>query len=447
MMSTAGDTRTENGVEDAEARRAAKTAPADVTGREGRAGGDAHAGASEEGRQAPAAADIPITGMTCAACVARNERALRGLEGVASADVNFATERAHVTYDPRKLAFDDLIAAVRGGGYDVATQTLTLPVVGMTCASCVARVETALTAVPGVVSAAVNLATEKATVEIVPTQTDREALADAVRAAGYQVVDEPPDEAGAVDAVDAEQAARDKAYRTLKRKVIVGAVLSFVIFLGSMHEWFPFLPMWLHDPYVLWALATPVQFWVGRQFYVGAFKAARHRTTDMNTLIALGSSAAYFYSVLGAVAPGLFQYAGIGAPMYFDSSALIITLVLLGRMLEARAKGQTSEAIKKLIGLQPRTARVLRDGNETDVPVADVVPGDLVVVRPGEKLPVDGVVVEGGSAVDESMLTGEPIPVVKEAGAEVIGATVNTTGSFTFRATKVGRQTVLAQIV
>jgi Cu+-exporting ATPase len=447
MMSTAGDTQTENGVEAAEVRRAAETGPADSTGREGRAVGDAHAGASGRDRDTPAVADIPITGMTCAACVARNERTLRGLEGVASADVNFATERAHVTYDPQKLAFDDLIAAVRGGGYDVATQTLTLAVVGMTCASCVARVEKALKAVPGVVSAAVNLATEKATVEIVPTQTDREALADAVRAAGYQVVDEAPGDAGAVDAVDAEQAARDRAYRTLKRKVIVGAALSFIVFLGSMHEWFPFLPMWLHDPYVLWALATPVQFWVGWQFYVGAVKAARHKTTDMNTLIALGSSAAYFYSVLGVVAPGLFQYEGIGAPMYFDSSALIITLVLLGRMLEARAKGQTSEAIKKLIGLQPRTARVLRDGDETDVPVADVVPGDLVVVRPGEKLPVDGVVVEGGSAVDESMLTGEPIPVVKEAGAEVIGATVNTTGSFTFRATRVGKHTALAQIV
>jgi len=394
--------------------------------------------------------------MTCAACVARNERTLRGLEGVESADVNFATERAHVTYDPGSIAFDDLVAAVRGGGYDVATQTVTLPVVGMTCASCVARVEKALKGVDGVIDASVNLATERATVEFVPTETDRAELVAAVEAAGYEVVRESRGAggdagaeavSGAEDAVDAEQAARDRAYRALKRKVIVGAVLGALIFIGSMREWFWFWPDVMQDPIFLWVLATPVQFWVGWQFYVGAFKAARHRTSDMNTLIALGSSAAYFYSVLGVLAPGLFAYEGIGTPMYFDSSALIITLVLLGRMLEARAKGQTSEAIKKLIGLQPKTARVIRDGVEADVPVAEVVPGDLVVVRPGEKLPVDGEVVEGGSAVDESMLTGEPLPVVKEPGDEVIGATVNTTGSFTFRATRVGKETALAQIV
>jgi Cu+-exporting ATPase len=229
--------------------------------------------------------------------------------------------------------------------------------------------------------------------------------------------------------------------------VTLGAVLSAIVLLGSMKSWFPFMPSFLQNAYVLWALATPVQFWVGRQFYRGAWAATRHGTTSMDTLIAIGSSAAYFYSVLGVVLPGFFAHHGLGEPMYFDSAALIITLILVGKLLEARAKGQTSEAIKKLIGLQPKTARVLRDGREQDVPVAQVVPGDLVLVRPGERLPVDGVLVDGGSAVDESMLTGEPMPVLKGQGAEVIGATMNTTGSFTFRATKVGAETALAQIV
>jgi len=394
--------------------------------------------------------ELPITGMTCASCVARNERALRKVEGVVDASVNFATEKATIAFDPDVVSPGELVHAVEAAGYAVVTAQATLPILGMTCASCVARVERALRRPPGVLKADVNLATEKATVTFVPGQVSRTDLVAAIKAAGYDVIDEPA--AGAAgdteSAVDAGEAARAAAYRALKRKVSIGAALSVVIFAGTMQpDWFPFLPAWLHNGYVLWALATPVQFWVGRQFYTTAWSALRHGSTTMNTLIAMGSSAAYFYSVLGVLFPGFFEHQGLSMPMYFDSAAFIITLILFGRLLEARAKGQTGAAIKALIGLQPRTARLQRGGIEVDVPVADVVAGDLVVVRPGEKVPVDGVVVSGSSAVDEAMLTGEPMPVLKGAGAEVIGATMNTTGSFTFRATKVGAETALAQII
>jgi Cu+-exporting ATPase len=428
--------------------------------------------------------ELPITGMTCASCVARNERTLGKTPGVESAAVNLATESARVTFDPSQASIADLVQAVRGGGYDVSTASVTLPIGGMTCASCVARVERAVRKLPGVVSVSVNLATEQAKVDYIPGATGREAIVATVRGAGYDVPGAAPAGAAAVAAPaaacaaetgatadhataaepdaaaaawasaaaaeeleDVQAKARTAAYRGLKRKVTLGAVLSAIVLLGSMKSWFPFMPSFLQNAYVLWALATPVQFWVGRQFYRGAWAATRHGTTSMDTLIAIGSSAAYFYSVLGVVLPGFFAHHGLGEPMYFDSAALIITLILVGKLLEARAKGQTSEAIKKLIGLQPKTARVLRDGREQDVPVAQVVPGDLVLVRPGERLPVDGVLVDGGSAVDESMLTGEPMPVTKAPGDEVIGATMNTTGSFTFRATKVGAETALAQIV
>ena len=391
--------------------------------------------------------ELPITGMTCASCVARNEKALRKVEGVDDASVNFATEKATIAFDPEVVSADQLVHAVEAAGYGVVTAQETLPILGMTCASCVSRVERALRKPPGVLQADVNLATEKATVTYIPGQASHDDLVAAVKAAGYDVIEEPA--AGAANATaSAGEAARAAAYRALKIKVVAGFALSIVIFAGTMQpDWFPFLPAWLHNGYVLWALATPVQFWVGRQFYTTAWSALRHGTTTMNTLIAMGSSAAYFYSVLGVLFPGFFEHRGLSMPMYFDSAALIITLILFGRLLEARAKGQTGAAIKALIGLQPKTARVRRGGTEVDVPVASVVTGDLVVVRPGEKVPVDGVVVSGSSAVDEAMLTGEPMPVLKSEGAEVIGATMNTTGSFTFRATKVGAETALAQII
>ena len=394
--------------------------------------------------------ELPITGMTCASCVARNEKALRKVEGVDDASVNFATEIATIAFDPEVVSADELVHAVEAAGYGVVTAQETLPILGMTCASCVSRVERALRKPPGVLKAVVNLATEKATVTYIPGQASRNDLVAAVKAAGYDVIEEPAANAAdaAASAVDAGEAARAAAYRALKIKVVAGFALSIVIFAGTMQpNWFPFLPAWLHNGYVLWALATPVQFWVGRQFYTTAWSALRHGATTMNTLIAMGSSAAYFYSVLGVLFPGFFEHRGLSMPMYFDSAALIITLILFGRLLEARAKGQTGAAIKALIGLQPKTARVRRGGTEVDVPVASVVTGDLVVVRPGEKVPVDGVVVSGSSAVDEAMLSGEPMPVLKSEGAEVIGATMNTTGSFTFRATKVGAETALAQII
>jgi P-type Cu+ transporter len=397
-----------------------------------------------------ATVQLPITGMTCASCVARNEKALRSVQGVEDASVNFATEKATIAFDPDVVSTDALVHAVEAAGYGVVTAQETLPILGMTCASCVSRVERALRKPPGVLKADVNLATEKATVTYIPGQASHGDLVAAVKGAGYEVIEKPV--AGADDAtasaVDAGEEARATAYRALKRKVVVGFALSVVIFAGTMQpDWFPFLPGWLHNGYVLWALATPVQFWVGRQFYTTAWSALRHGTTTMNTLIAMGSSAAYFYSVLGVLFPGFFEHRGLSMPMYFDSAALIITLILFGRLLEARAKGQTGAAIKALIGLQPKTARLQRGGAEVDVPVEIVVPGDLVIVRPGEKVPVDGVVVSGSSAVDEAMLTGEPMPVLKSTGAEVIGATMNTTGSFVFRATKVGSETALAQII
>jgi Cu+-exporting ATPase len=394
--------------------------------------------------------ELPITGMTCASCVARTEKAIGKVPGVGKAAVNLATEKATVTFDPGEVTAGELVAAVEGAGYGVVTAQETLPIIGMTCASCVSRVEKALRLPAGVLKADVNLATEKATVSYIPGQTSYKDLVEAVRGAGYDVVEPAPGagEQGVEAAADAEEAARAAAYRKLKLKVIVGFVLSVVIFAGTMQpHWFPFLPEWLHNGYFLWALASVVQFWVGWQFYATAWSALKHGTTTMNTLVAMGSSAAYIYSVLGVLFPAFFEHQGLGEPMYFDSAAFIITLILLGRLLEARAKGQTGAAIKALIGLQPKTARVVRAGVESDVPVAQVLVGDLVVVRPGEKVPVDGIVEKGSSPVDESMLTGEPIPVGKHPGDEVIGATMNTTGSFTFRATKVGSETALAQIV
>ncbi len=394
--------------------------------------------------------ELPITGMTCASCVARTERAIGKVQGVDKAAVNLATEKATVTFDPGAVSTGELVAAVEGAGYGVVTAQESLPIIGMTCASCVSRVEKALRTPPGVLKADVNLATERATVSYIPGQASYRDLVEAVRGAGYDVVEAAPGtgEEGVEAAVDAEEAARAAAYRRLRLKVVVGFVLSGIIFAGTMQmDWFTFLPDWTHNGYFLWGLASIVQFWVGWQFYTTAWSALKHGTTTMNTLVAMGSSAAYVYSVLGVLFPAFFEHQGLGEPMYFDSAAFIITLILFGRLLEARAKGQTGAAIKTLIGLQPKTARVLRSESEIDVPVAQVLVGDLVVVRPGERIPVDGVVAEGSSPVDESMLTGEPIPDVKKTGDEVIGATMNTTGSFTFRATKVGAETALAQIV
>ncbi len=388
---------------------------------------------------------IPIEGMSCATCAERNARALRQVPGVKEADVNFGTQKAVVKYDPEVAGLPALADAIKSAGYKAITEKTTLAIGGMSCASCVERVEKALQAVDGVILASVNFATENATVEFIAGEVTPDDLARAVAAAGYKVIATEGEAAGE-GGEDAEARARRREYRRLQRKVLAGALLSIPVFVGSFPEWFGSLGR-LNNVYVLWALATPVQFWVGWQFYVGAAGAARHRSTNMNTLVAVGSSSAYLYSVAGTLFPSFFKSQGLGTPMYFDTAAIIITLILFGRMLEARARGQTSEAIKKLMGLRPKTARVLRGGQQVDIPVDEVGTGDIVIMRPGERLPVDGVVVEGGSSVDESMITGESMPVTKQPGDEVIGATINKAGSFRFRATRVGRETALAQII
>ncbi|GAB4484439.1 MAG: heavy metal translocating P-type ATPase [Thermodesulfovibrionales bacterium] len=394
-----------------------------------------------------ATVDIPVTGMTCASCVTAVEKALAGLKGVHSASVNFAAERATVVYDRTALTLSDLIAAVREQGYDVAVATADLPVRGMTCAACVRAVENALAGLDGVLSAAVNFATEQATVFYLPNLIGIPEFRHAVKDAGYEVADPAKPE----DRVEQEQRERQEAYRSLKRKVVTGALLAAPVML--LMQWRHLgLDALVHIPLqvnfaVQLLLVTPIQFWIGGQFYRGAIAAARHRTTNMNTLIAVGTTAAYAYSVAATFFPSLFEVRGYSADVYFDTSGTIIVLILLGRLFEARAKGQTSEAIKKLIGLQPKTARVLRNGEEADVPLEEVGIGDLIVVRPGEKIPVDGMVTEGYSAVDESMVTGESIPVEKKPGDRVVGATMNRTGAFTFQATAVGRETVLAHII
>jgi len=321
-------------------------------------------------------------------------------------------------------------------------ERLTLPVRGMHCAACVGKVERALTSVPGVDEATVNLATEKATVTFDSTRTDVTRLQDAVARAGYELV-EPREAAGQTP--DREQSAREEMQRRARSKFVVGAILSVPIVIGSMVEVFPWAPAWLHNPWLLWALATPVQFWVGFEFHAGFLRDLRHRTASMSTLVSIGTNAAYFFSLAVTLWPHVFMPAG--GMTYYETGAVVITLVVLGRWLEARARGRTSEAIRRLVRLAPRTARIVREGRELDVPTTEVGVGDLVRIRPGERIPVDGVVLEGASTIDESMLTGESLPVEKTAESRVVAGSVNQTGALLFRATHVGSETTLARIV
>jgi len=381
--------------------------------------------------------DLPILGMRCAACASTVEKGLSGLEGVDTANVNLATSQATVHYNPLSLNLDDFIESVKKSGYDVGTSSVEIPIQGIQCASCVQAIERRLLQQKGIIKAVVNLATAKAKVEYIPSEINLPEIKKAIEDTGYRVLEIPEE----------EDAVRKKEYQDLKAKFLTGVALAVFIFLGSMPHLFPYIPDFLQYHYVLWILATPVQFWIGWQFYKGAWGAFKHRNADMNTLIAVGTSAAYLYSVIATLFPSFFVSGGIRPQVYFDTSAMIIVLILFGRLLEARAKGRTSDSIKKLIGLQPKTARVLREGQEIDIPVRDVNVGDVIVVRPGEKIPVDGTVIEGESSVDESMISGESLPVKKRKKDEVIGATLNRTGSFRFKATKVGKDTVLAQIV
>jgi Cu+-exporting ATPase len=323
--------------------------------------------------------------------------------------------------------------------------TRTFAVRGMHCAACVGKVERALRAVPGVDEAAVNLATERAAVTWDDARADAPVLAAAVAAAGYELAEAPPPRAPGAAGDDPEQAARAAEQARLRRRMIAGGALSIPIVVGSMRELFPWAPAWLANPWTLLALATPVQFWVGAEFHLGFLRDLRHRSASMATLVSLGTNAAYVFSVALMLGPHTFMAAG--AMPYFETSAVVITLVVLGRWLEARARGRTSQAIRRLVALAPRTARVLRDGVDVDVPTSDVIVGDLVRIRPGERVPVDGTIVEGASAMDESMLTGESLPVEKTPGSTVFGGTVNRTGSFVFRAARVGADTTLARIV
>ncbi|MGD9893732.1 MAG: copper ion binding protein, partial [Dehalococcoidia bacterium] len=428
---------------------------------------------------------FPVTGMTCASCVRRIEKALAKVPGVTEANVNLATEKASVRFDAAATGPEHFKAAVEKAGYGVRdlpapTPTidthaahhdpeshqpaagpveLVLPVEGMTCASCVRRVEKALGKVPGVQESSVNLATEKARVIYDPAAAGFDQLQAAVEKAGYKLGAPPaptsaqasvpatPSAAMAVpttEPVDAHELERQREVDDLKRKAFVSLAIGAVM-MALMYV--PFgIDMDLLAPVLLIA-TTFVLLWAGRIFYSAAWAAARHGSTNMNTLVAVGTGAAYGYSAFVTLWPSLAEDWGFPRDLYFETSAIIVALILMGRWLEARAKKQTGAAIKALMGLQAKTARVVRDGVEEDIPVEALQAGDLVRVRPGEKVPVDGVITEGASSLDESMLTGESLPVDKGAGDEVIGATINRSGSFIFRATKVGKDTALAQIV
>jgi Cu+-exporting ATPase len=392
---------------------------------------------------------VPVLGMTCANCVASVERNAKKVNTVAGAAVNFASERLSVDYDPAvssaKEVLTDVIARVGRAGYSVPTDTVELPLLGMTCANCANTIQRRLNKVEGVLNAEVNYANERATVEFVPGVTSYSDLVAAVRKAGYDVVES----AATAENTDAEAAARAAELRHQQIRLLVGVIFSLPLFLLSMARDFSLVGAWAQEPWVNWlflALATPVQFYVGWDYYVGAYKSLRNGSANMDVLVAMGSSVAYVYSVAVLIALTLGSHT-LGHHVYFETAAVIITLIVLGKLLEVRAKGRTSEAIKKLIGLQAKTARVIRNGEERDIPIAEVVKHDLVLVRPGEKIPVDGVVTEGHSAVDESMITGESLPVEKAVGDNVIGATINKQGLLKFKATKVGKETALAQII
>ncbi len=416
---------------------------------------------------------LPIEGMSCASCAATVQEALGSAGGVTTAAVNYATGKGAVDYDDAQTNVAELIKTVRAAGYDCGQAGVTFTVEQLHYAPSVAPLEQALRGVPGVIRAAANQATETVTVDYIPGATTAEALEQAVERAGFRVA-EP---IAAEDPLERERLAREREVRALTWKFVLAAAVTVVSMLGSMllmaHDADATLqqvdllgrllmplavrlqealagrgaldPQWIRVG--LAVLTLPVVVWSGGQFYRGAWSGFKHRTADMSTLIAVGTGAAYLYSLVATFAPAVFAGAGHPADVYYESVSAIIALILLGRLLEARAKGRTSEAIRRLAGLRPRAAHVVREGKETDIAVEAVVPGDLVIVKPGEKIPVDGIVTEGASAVNESMLTGEPMPVAKKIGDEVIGATLNTTGSVTFRATRVGKDSALGQIV
>ncbi len=385
---------------------------------------------------------VGIQGMTCASCVGRVERAIKQQAGVVDAKVNLATEKATVEL-AADAAPEEVVHAIEAAGYTPVTQSADIPIGGMSCASCVSRIERSIRNLPGILEASVNLATEKAIVRFLPELVSLQRIHHAIRDAGYEPLHT---EVGASADVESDEVGR------LRRKVWFAALFTIplvIIAMGKGMPWFGELltgvmphRRWM---WVEWLLATPVQFYAAVRFYRSGYAELKHFSPGMNSLVVMGISAAYLYSVLALLVPGIFPPGT--AETYFEAAAVIVTLMLLGRYLEHIAKGRTSQAIKKLLQLQAKTARVLRDGKTEEVPVEAVVPGDRILVRPGERLPVDGVVEDGSSYVDESMITGEPVPVAKAKGAEVVGGTVNKNGSLTFRATRVGGDTVLSQII
>lgn len=398
------------------------------------------AGATAEQKKA----SLQLTGMTCAACANRIEKGLSKMEGVQEANVNFALEKAAVTFDPNVVTVQQMEEKIEKLGYGTAKETVDLQLIGMYCAACATKIEKVVNKMPGVSQANVNFALETARVEFNPAEVSLGDIQQRVEKLGYQAVPKQ-------ETLDQERH-RKEAITKQKRKLIISAILSLPL-LWAMVSHFSFTSwIWMPDlfmnPWFQLILATPVQFYIGKQFYVGAYKALRNKSANMDVLVSLGTSAAYFYSLYltidWAVAGANLHH---GPEMYYETSAVLITLVIMGKLFESLAKGRTSEAIKTLMGLQAKTALVIRDGQEMTIPVEQVLVGDHVLVKPGEKIPVDGKVVEGTSAVDESMLTGESIPVEKKAGDGVIGATINKNGRLVLEATKVGKETALAQII
>jgi len=388
---------------------------------------------------------LNISGMSCAACAARIEKGLGKLEGVSSANVNFAVEKATVEFDDNQVNVQKFEEVINKLGYGVIKKNeasdnkAILNITGMTCASCSARIEKKLSKLEGVSAANVNLTTEKATVEYDLSKLKVSDMVKAVKDLGYGA--EKAEEVSA----DREKEQREKEIRTLKTTLIISIVLSSPLLLAMILSVLGIDVPFLHNPYFQLIIATPIQFGIGYRFYKHAYYALRSGSANMDVLVSMGTSAAYLYSLYNV----FFEPPKMGGmkDLYFEAAAVIITLILLGKYLEAVAKGKTSEAIKKLMGLQAKTARVIRNGEETDIPMEEVEVGDIIVVRPGEKVPVDGKILEGNSAIDEAMLTGESLPVEKKPGDQVIGATINKFGTFKFEATKVGKDTALSQIV
>lgn len=375
---------------------------------------------------------VDVVGMTCAACSARIEKSLNKLEGVTSANVNLLANKATVEFDSAATNKDMIVKTIEKTGYEVPLTRETLLVEGMTCAACSARVEKMLGKVEGVVKVNVNLSTNKAIVDFPSGVVETSALIAAVEKAGYKAQVQRESD------VDKEKQMREKEIKSLKTSFIISLILTAPL-VAAMFFHMAGQTNILTNGYFQWALATPVQFIIGYRFYRGAYHSVRGGGANMDVLIALGTSAAYFYSI--------YNLFNMVHEYYFEASAVIITLIVLGKLFEAIAKGKTSEAIKKLMGLQPKTARVIRNDTEMDIDIDDLLVGDIIVVRPGEKVPVDGIIVEGSSALDESMITGESIPVDKKEGDQVIGATINKFGAFKFKATKIGKDTVLSQII